>query len=164
MKATKQQLNKKIRVLIVIFIVFLVLSGVTAFPLQWELGIFMDWMQQFNFEGKLAEWLNYVGTGVMETANNYPFIAYGTDWLAFAHLVIGVAFIGPYMNPVKNIWTIQFGMIACAMIIPLALIAGPVRQIPMFWQLIDCSFGIIGIIPLYICYKWIKQLELLTKN
>jgi hypothetical protein len=50
------------------------------------------------------------------------------------------------------------------MIFPLAFICGPIRHIPFYWQLIDCSFGIIGIIPLFFCYRWIKQLEILTLN
>jgi hypothetical protein len=29
----------------------------------------------------------------------YPFLAYGTDWLAFAHIVIAVFFIGPLVKP-----------------------------------------------------------------
>jgi len=38
------------------------------------------------------------------------------------------------------------------------LIAGPVRQIPIFHIIIDCSFGVAGIIPLLICRNWIKKL------
>lgn len=86
-------------------------------------------------------------------------MSYGTDWLAFAHIVIAVVFIGPLKDPVRNVWVIQFGMIACILIIPLALICGPIRQIPFYWQLIDCSFGVIGIIPLYKCYQLIRRLE-----
>lgn len=53
--------------------------------------------------------------GVLRAMNaHYPFLAYGTDWLAFAHLVITVAFIGPYLDPVRNKWVIAFGLIACA--------------------------------------------------
>jgi hypothetical protein len=67
-----------------------------------------------------------------------PFIACGTDWLAFAHLVIAIAFWGPVRDPVRNIWVVQFGMTAC-----LAVVAGPVRGIPWWWwQLIDISFGV----------------------
>ncbi|MGZ6520099.1 MAG: hypothetical protein ACXVED_21170, partial [Bacteroidia bacterium] len=66
--------------------------------------------------------------------------------------------------PVKNIWVIQFGMIACVMVFPLALIAGHIRQIPFYWQMIDCSFGVLGIIPLYFTYKLIIQLEKQTTN
>jgi hypothetical protein len=38
-----------------------------------------------------------------------PFLAYGTDWLAFAHLAIAVVFIGPWINPVRSQWVITFG-------------------------------------------------------
>ncbi|HEV3224754.1 MAG TPA: hypothetical protein VGZ90_17865 [Puia sp.] len=89
----------------------------------------------------------------------YPFLAYGYDWLALAHLVIAVAFFGVLKDPVRNKWIIQFGRISCCMIFPLAFIAGYVRGIPFYWQLIDCSFGVIGLIPLTICYRKIEQLE-----
>jgi hypothetical protein len=78
--------------------------------------------------------------------------------------VIATIFIGPFINPVKNIWVIQFGMIACVMVFPLAFIAGPIRHIPFYWQLIDCSFGFFGIIPLWICYKEIRKLEKMQKG
>jgi hypothetical protein len=89
----------------------------------------------------------------------HPFLAYGTDWLAFAHLVIAVAFIGPFIDPVRNKWIITFGLISCAGVIPLALIAGPIRGIPFPWRLIDCSFGIFGCIPLLRCRSLILDLE-----
>jgi hypothetical protein len=96
---------------------------------------------------------------VKDTNTKYPFLSYGTDWLAFAHLVIAVAFLGPLKNPVKNIWVIEFGIIACLMVFPLAFIAGAVRGIPFYWRLIDCSFGVLGLIPLVWCYKLIRKLE-----
>lgn len=74
-------------------------------------------------------------------------------------VVIAVAFIGPLRDPVRNIWVIQFGMIACVAVIPLALIAGGIRGIPLGWQLIDISFGVIGIVPLIIVYRLIRRLE-----
>jgi hypothetical protein len=100
-----------------------------------------------------------VNTGINYTAIHYPFLHYGTDWLAFAHIVIAVGFYGPYQNPVRNVWVIEWGMIACVLIIPLAFICGYIRQIPLAWQLIDCSFGVFGLIPLRIVYLKIKQLE-----
>ncbi|MEA1950394.1 MAG: hypothetical protein U9N87_03350, partial [Planctomycetota bacterium] len=107
----------------------------------------------------MAQWVSYVHLGVVDTFQQYPFMAYGTDWLAFAHIVIAVAFIGPLRDPVKNIWMIEFGMIACVLVIPLAVICGPLRSIPWFWTLIDCSFGILGIIPLWLTRRYIKRLE-----
>ena len=53
-------------------------------------------------------------------------------------------------------------MIACAGIVPLALICGPIRDIPFWWSVIDMSFGVFGIVPLYVVRKKIKRLEALT--
>jgi hypothetical protein len=151
-----------IRVWIIIFIVCLVLAGATAFPLvpelrlaSWalhQLGV-QHWFPSFVF------WIDRVHQGVDVTNARYPFIFYGTDWLAFAHLMIAVAFIGVLRDPVRNIWIVQFGMIACICVIPLAAIAGPIRGIPLGWELIDMSFGVIGIIPLIIVYRLIRRLE-----
>jgi hypothetical protein len=154
---SKQQLEKRIKYLILFFIVALVLSGVTAFPIESELQIAMNHIDVFPLF--VQTWLLKVNEGVVYVNSNYPFISYGTDWLAFAHVVIGVAFIGPLHDPVRNIWVVQFGMIACIMIFPLAFIAGSIRGIPFYWQLIDCSFGLFGFIPLYVCYKMIRKLE-----
>jgi hypothetical protein len=60
---------------------------------------------------------------------------------------------------VRNRWVLEFGLIACAGVIPLALIAGPVRGIPFYWRLGDCSFGVIGAIPLAIALKTVKRIE-----
>lgn len=70
-----------------------------------------------------AGWVDRVAAALADAGARYPFLAYGTDWLAFAHLIIAVVFLGPLIDPVRNIWVIQFGVIACAGIIPLALIA-----------------------------------------
>jgi len=152
-----KKISRRIRIIIIVFIVFLVLSGITAFPIETELEILYS--NSAIFPDFIRIWLTDVYLAVKDTNAKYPFLSYGTDWLAFAHLVIAVAFIGPLKDPVKNIWVIEFGIIACLMVIPLALIAGPVRGIPFYWQLIDCSFGILGLIPLIWCYKLIKKLE-----
>jgi hypothetical protein len=112
----------------------------------------------------MANWINTVYLAVKNTNTNYPYLSYGTDWLAFGHLVIATVFIGPLKDPVKNIWVLQFGMIACVMVFPLAFIAGPIRGIPFYWRLIDCCFGVFGIIPLYICYRSIRKLEKLQSG
>jgi hypothetical protein len=154
--------RRAIRIWLVIFIAGLVISGLTAFPLEAELRLAAsilhatpigDWMPQ------LADWIDRVRDAVIVTNERYPFIAYGTDWLAFAHLVIAIAFIGVFRDPVRNVWIIVWGMIACVAVIPLALIAGPIRGIPWGWTLIDCSFGVVGIIPLIIVYRLIRRLE-----
>ena len=148
---------RKIRTVLLLFIIGLVLSGLTAFPLETELK-FVAGLLPAPDQCALSAWIHRVRDALVETNATYPFLAYGTDWLAFAHLVIAVAFIGPLRDPVKNIWVIQFGLIACAMVIPLALIAGPIRGIPFGWRLIDCSFGVFGFIPLWIAYTWTLRL------
>ena len=155
-----EELKHNIRKWILFFVVLLILSGITAFPLEWELKTlagFSEYMPE-----RMALWINKVNAALTDTYSKYTFFAYGTDWLAFAHIVIGISFIGPFRDPVKNIWVIESGMIACALVIPLALIAGAIRDIPFFWRMIDCSFGILGIIPLYIVRKKINTLSSLT--
>jgi len=143
-------------------IVGLFLSGITAFPIETELA----WLVNNSrvFPDGVAIWLQTVYAAVKNTNNAYPYLSYGTDWLAFAHVMLAVLFVGPLRDPVKNIWVIEFGMIACAAIVPLAFIAGGIRGIPIFWRLIDCSFGLVGIIPLYVCYRNIKSLQHLTRD
>lgn len=104
-------------------------------------------------------WLERVNDGITATNALYPFLAYGTDWLAFAHIVLAAAFIGPFRDPVRNKWVIDFGLIACAAVIPLAMIAGPIRGIPFPWRLVDCSFGIFGCLPLLRCRWLVSRLE-----
>jgi hypothetical protein len=48
---------------------------------------------------------------------------------------------------------LHVGLIACAGAIAVALISGPIRGIPFFWTLIDCSFGIVGAVPLLYCLR-----------
>jgi hypothetical protein len=142
----------------------LLLSGVTAFPLQTELRWVVAVLETSHLR-RIAEvthlqpWIGRVYLALADTNDRYPFLAYGTDWLAFAHIVLAVLFIGAYRDPVRNKWIITFGLIACGGVIPLALIAGHVRGIPIPWRLIDCSFGVFGCIPLLFCRRHIQALE-----
>jgi hypothetical protein len=45
------------------------------------------------------------------------------------------------------------------LVIPLALICGPIRGIPWGWQLLDCSFGLLGVVPLLVVRRMIRKLE-----
>jgi hypothetical protein len=160
----KSEHLRAIRLWLSCFIAGLILSGVTAFPLEAELHWFLLFLhtsplRQTAEYTHLLPWITRVYDALSMTNKRFPFLAYGTDWLAFAHLVIAVAFFGPYRDPVRNKWVITFGLIACGGVIPLALIAGPIRGIPVAWRLIDCSFGIIGAIPLLICRRHVLALE-----
>jgi len=157
-------LNQNIRRIIVLFIVGLVLSGLTALPIESQLHWAHDNISKSNLFIPIIQWIEFIYRGVKETNMKYPFISYGTDWLAFAHFVIALAFVGPLRDPIKNIWVIEFGMLACALIFPFAFIAGSIRGIPIYWRMIDCSFGLFGGLLLWNCYSKIKKLELLLEK
>ena len=107
----------------------------------------------------MIEWMERISDGLQNGYGRYPFLAYGTDWLAFGHVAIALSFFGPLRDPVRNIWVIEFGIISCILIIPWVLIFGAIRDIPFFWQLIDISFGIIGIIPLWLARRDILKIS-----
>jgi hypothetical protein len=156
---TQIKAKRQIRLLLIIFIVGLVLSGATAIPLESEIKTVAQIQTQLGISetSDASAWLVKIQHALIETNAKFPFMAYGTDWLAFAHFVIAIVFIGPLRDPVKNIWVIEFGMIVCALVVPFALCMGAVRGIPIGWRLIDCCFGILGIIPLWLCHMEIKR-------
>jgi hypothetical protein len=155
-------LRRRIRGWLVFFIVALALSGITAYPLQTELAWLGQWFgvdAPGHPEGGLQWWIRTVRDGLRATDTAYPWLAYGTDWLAFGHLVIAIFFIGVYRDPVRNVWNLQVGLIACALLPLNAFICGAIRGIPFYWQLIDCSFGVIGAVPLWYVLRLTRRLE-----
>ena len=154
-------LLRRIRVLLLGFAVGVAISGITAFPLSWELSQATRLLGANETSTGLAGWIYTVQKGLLATDARYPFISYGTDWLAFGHLVIAAAFWGPIKDPVRNAFIVRWGMFACLTSIPVALICGPLRGIPPFWQAIDCSFGLIGIVPRIFVDRAIRELEAL---
>jgi hypothetical protein len=146
----------RFRAFMVVFIVGLILSGVTAFPLLHELRLLARLLGLSAHAAPadhtgLAFWILTVRDGLEHTYAAYPWLAYGTDWLAFGHIVISFFFVGALLDPIHSRPTLLAGLVACAAVIPLALICGAVRGIPFYWRLIDCSFGIFGAIPLLYC-------------
>lgn len=156
----KTKLQGRIHAYICIVIIGLFLSGVTAFPIETELALLINHLPFKTPE--ISQWLTKVYHAVSTTNTNYPFLSYGTDWLAFAHIMLALLFIGPLKEPLKNVWVIEFGLIASVAIFPLAFIGGMVRGIPLFWTMIDCSFGVVTLLLLILCYRDIKKLEKLT--
>lgn len=161
----EQSLLRRVQFFTCLFIIGLIVSGATAIPLNWELDLLAKW---FGLEGQtsatatseVGRWLLTAREALQDVNVNHPLLFYGTDWLAFGHFVIAIAFVGALRDPVRNIWLFTFGMIACVAVIPYALIFGAVRGIPIWWRLIDCSFGVFGFVPLWLCRKWTRELEL----
>ncbi|MCB1209973.1 MAG: hypothetical protein KDK97_11630 [Verrucomicrobiales bacterium] len=154
---------QRYRLILGFFILGLIVSGVTAFPLLHELNLLSSWFgidatRPISDYSGLARWIAKVRAGLEVTYRDQPFIAYGTDWLAFGHIIIAMFFIGPWVRPRGNEWVLKVGIVACALVFPLALVCGPLRGIPFYWQLIDCSFGLLGAIPLLYCLRISKQI------
>jgi hypothetical protein len=162
-------LRQRIKRLTWLFIIGLVLSGATAIPLLTE----VDSLARITGANQLTEssatapawavWLVKVQGALHDMGQRYPFLFYGTDWLAFGHFAIAIAFIGALRDPVRNRWLFTFGLIACVLVVPYAFVFGGLRGIPVWWRLIDCSFGVIGFVPLWFCRKWARELEALNR-
>jgi hypothetical protein len=151
------------RLVLGVFIAGLVLSGVTAFPLLHELELLARMLgipsdAAAGSQTGLSFWIATVRDGLRATHAAHPWLAYGTDWLAFAHIIIALFFIGPWRDPVPNAWVLKTGLVACLGVFFLALICGPIRGIPLYWRFIDCSFGVFGSLPLFYCLRLTRRL------
>ena len=151
MKATNNHLLLA-RVWLLLFVVGLVLAGLTAIPLQAGLDLAKDLVGPDSRVGDawpaMARWIVRVHRGVTEVRRQQPFLLFGFDWLAFGHFAIAIFFLGAVWNPGRHLWLIHAGMIICLLVVPWALLFGPVRKVPLFWRLIDCGFGVMGFMPL----------------
>ena len=137
-----------------VFIGGLLVSGVTAIPLEWELRILTDLFGVHDPAATgLNGWLVKVRVALKDVSERHAFINYGFDWLAFGHLMIALAMVGVWLDPVKNEWLFTFGVMACVLVIPWAFVFGELCGIPIGWQLIDCAFGVVGLVPLWLARR-----------
>jgi hypothetical protein len=148
----------RFRLVLSVFIAGLILSGVTAFPLLAEMRLAVrflglgDATSATGFTG-LSYWILTVRFGLEDMYAQYPWIAYGTDWLAFGHIIIALFFVGSLFRPSESKSVLYVGIIACFAIVPFALICGEIRGIPVYWRMIDCMFGVVGILHLIYCLR-----------
>lgn len=143
----------KIRSFISLAVAGLLLSGFTAVPLLTEIDLLYRVFGQSTAVPEAARWISFVHRGLHESFGKYPFLAYGTDWLAFGHFVIALFLAGAVVDPARNVWCLRAGMIACALVLPVALFVGELRGIPWWWRAIDCAFGILGFVPLWLAHR-----------
>jgi hypothetical protein len=158
------QMRSRIRACTWFLIVGLVLSGLTAIPIQFEMTLGRtvlgdDLSRGGHLPGRVVTWLRTLDGGITATAREAPFMFYGTDWLAFGHFMIAIMFVGALTDPVRNRWLYRVGMIASLLVPVWAAVFGPVRGIPIWWRLIDASFGVVAFIPAWLCYRWTGDLE-----
>jgi hypothetical protein len=158
----RRALLTRYRIVLGLFVAGMIMSGLTALPLEAELTFISRLLGISNpsayadMQG-LRHWIAFVCFGLQQTYARFPFLGYGTDWLAFGHFVIAAFFFLPLRDPVRYSGVLRVGLVACAGVFAVALICGPLRGIPFYWQLIDCSFGIIGAIPLLYCLSLTRK-------
>jgi hypothetical protein len=152
------------RVSLVLFLIGLIFSGLSAFPLLTEIRILSRFLgidepsRYLAFTG-LSHWIAFVHFGLEETYERFPFFGYGTDWLAFGHLASAAFFIRPLRHPLDSDWVLKTGLWICGAVIPVAFIAGQVRGIPVYWSLLDSAFGVFGSLPLFYCLRISRKMQ-----
>jgi len=164
MSPTTESLLLRYRIALAAFLAGLIFSGLTAFPLLTEIRLLSRLLgiadpAQYRELTGLAHWIAYVHLGLEQTYAHYPFFGYGTDWLAFGHLASAAFFIRPLFKPLDSDWVLRTGLCICAAVIPAALIAGQLRDIPFAWRLVDCAFGVFGSLPLLYCLRLTRQMR-----
>ena len=159
----KERYLSRYRFVLGLFILGLVLSGFSAFPLRSELSLlskFLGISDPSAFAGLegMHRWIAFIAFGLRQTYAHFPFFGYASDWLAFGHFVIALFFFLPLIDPARYRGVLNVGLIACLGVFFIALICGPIREIPLFWRLIDCSFGFLGALPLLYCLRLSRRL------
>jgi hypothetical protein len=160
---TNRNLLLRHRLVLGLFIIGLIVSGLSAFPLRLELSVLSKFLgisdpSTYSDMDGVRKWIAFVQFGLRETYVRFPFFGYATDWLAFGHIVIAAFFVLPFINPARYRAVLQVGLAACVGVVIVALAFGPIRGIPFFWTLLDCSFGIIGAIPLFYCLRLTREI------
>ncbi len=151
---------KRAKLMLAIVVFGLLVSGITVWPmvpeLKWAAGLVWGDAEPtgvlHSFVLRAIEGLEYVQA-------HYPFLLYGYDWLAFAHLMLAILFAGAIRDPVRNIWVVQCGLIMCVLVPVLAGICIPIRGLPSCWFLIDSAFAPAAGIPLWIALRDIRRAE-----
>jgi len=135
----------------------LFVSGVTVWPAiaELKLAVSLLWGDAASVGG-LHEFVLEIIAALEAVNRDYPYLMYGYDWLAFAHVCLAILFAGAIRDPVRNIWVVQCGLIMCALVPVLACVCIPLRGIPYYWFFIDAAFAPGAAIPLFIALRDIK--------
>lgn len=150
---------KPIRIHLTVFMSLVLVSGLTAFPLRTEIRFLH--LHQDIFPPFLVLWINEVYEAIGQCPD---LMLYGTDWLAFAHFIIALFFIPVFIDPFRYKLNLKIGMLASLLVFPLAFICGPIRGIPLFHQVIDCCFGVLGFLYLSVILLKINKLQHTHEN
>jgi hypothetical protein len=153
-----------VRMMLTVVSLGLFVSGMTCYFLPWELTTIIDivWGRGADAWTGFSEMHTFIlkmEAAIYHVNEHYPEMFLGTDYLGFAHILLAILFIGPIINPVKNIWVVHFGMICCVLVIPAAFLFGYLRGAPTMHYFVDASFGIGAMLFLLIAMRKIMTME-----
>jgi hypothetical protein len=151
---------KRTKLMLGIIVFGLLVSAVTIWPAvpELKLAVRIVWGDA-EATGVLHKFVLQAIDGLENMNDNYPFMFYAHDWLAFAHIVLAILFAGAIRDPVRNIWVVQCGLIMCALVPVLAGICIPIRGLPFCWFWFDFAFAPAAALPLWIALKDIRKAE-----
>ena len=143
----------------------LLVSGITVWPAVPELkmAVRIVWGDSEPTDG-LHRFALQAIEGLESVEASYPFMLYAHDWLAFAHIVLAILFAGAIRDPVRNVWIVQCGLIACVLVPVLAGICIPIRGLPQAWFWIDFAFAPAAGLPLWIALRDVRRAEAQLKR
>ncbi len=157
----------RIRLCLALLIFGLLVTGLASFPLVRETEALLGLLARsahFGAGTPLFEWILRVHLALAASAITAPFLAFRSDALALAYLLSAILFLGPYRDPVRNRWVINFGLIGLLGVLLLAFIAGPIRGVPLFWRFIDAAFDLLCAFPLLLCRHYLGLLDRIQTN
>jgi len=158
-------LRARIKVLTWVFILGLIFSGATAIPLEPELNLLAKFFgvadkSSIEVASGMAHWI----LRSRSPARHQCEISVSGVWNRLAGVRTFCNRSGVHRGiarPGSQRVAFYLCMIACVMIVPYAFIFGGVRGIPVYWRLIDCSFGVFGILPIWYLPPMRQEIEML---
>jgi hypothetical protein len=162
--AERRQTLSRVRALLVFYAVALIVSGLTAVPVEWEVrtAIAVGWGDAApgtSWWPAMHVFLSQVAAAAQDVGARYPYFFYGFDWLAFGICVLGLLFLGAVRDPVRNVLVVKFGLLCCGLVLVFATIVPHLRGLPWFWTFVDGSFGVLGAVPLLLLLRDIRRLD-----
>ena len=152
----------RIRLCLGILIAILLVNGITGFSLIRGSEACLNILARtahLSAGSPLFDWLSQVHHALVVSAGSTPFLAYSTDSLALAYILFALLFLGPYRDPVRNQWVINFGLVGCLAILLLAAIAGPLRGVAVSWRMVNACFALACALPLLLCRHYLSLLK-----
>ena len=138
------QLSARIRAAILLFIVLIVLDSSTLFDIAIS--------ETFSMSSNLSTWLSSLFLGI-------GFIDSFAFHLVSLHLMLVLLLFGAVKAPFRNIWVLKFTLCSTLAIIFISSyqLIEPSNSSAV---LLNATFQSLKLIPLFLAYRWTKQLAI----